>query len=213
MFVIVYNKSVIMGPMRWNRFRFQNELLETCEVEMTLLDRNDNLAPLIISKDIQILPVQGTPNPDYNPKIEFLNGPFWEFTDSAAISSYRVEPLAVDAVKNMLKAEAAAERWRKEITNVEVTVAGTAYKFPTDRDTRYVLQNALLSSTNAFNWKLSTNTWVTLTNVEIQAVLDAITSHVQGCFDWEFAKIGEIDTAETLAELDLIIIKEVAGVN
>lgn len=213
MFVIVYNKSVIMGPMRWNRFRFQNELLETCEVEMTLLDRNDNLEPLIISKDIQILPVQGTPNPDYNPKIEFLNGPFWEFTESAAISSYRVEPLAVDAVKNMLKAEAAAERWRKEITDVEVTIAGTAYKFPTDRDTRYVLQNALLSSTNAFNWKLSTNTWVTLTNVEIQAVLDAITAHVQGCFDWEFAKIGEIDNAETLAELDSIIIKEVAGVN
>lgn len=213
MFVIVYNNSVIMGPMRWNRFRFQNELLETCEVEMTLLDKNDNLEPLIISENIQILPVQGTPNPQYNPRTEFLNGPFWEFTESAAISSYRVEPLAIDAVKNMMKAEVAAERWSKEVANVEVTIKGSTYQFPTNRDTRYVLQNALLSSTNSFNWKLNTDVWVTLTNTEIQSILDAITAHVQSCFDWEFAKIGEIDAAKTLSALNKIVIKEPSGAN
>jgi hypothetical protein len=213
MFVIVHNNSVILGPMRWNRYRFENTIAEECEVQATLPDRNDSQTPITVSESVQILPVQTSPTPEYNPKIEILHGPFWEFTEAAAIASYQVLPMSIDAVKSSLKAEAAAARWRKEIGTVSITINDSEYAFSTDRDTRYVLQNALLSSINAFNWKIDGNTWVVLNNAEIQSAIDAITSHVQSCFDWEAAKVAEIDSAETLEQLDEIVITEIVGVN
>lgn len=208
MFVIVHNNYVVLGPMRWNRFRFENCLEEELETKFTLETRNDAETPVIVSDEIKILPVQGTQDPVYNPKIEMLHGPFWEFTDLVAISSYEVQPMPVEAVQSMLKEQAAAERYNREITTVDVTIAGTVYKFSTNRDTRNVIQNALTSSVSSFNWKLDRDMWVTLTNTELQAILDAITTHVQSCFDWEYSIIAAINASSTLTELDAIVIVE-----
>lgn len=206
MFVIVHNNTVVLGPMRWNRHRFENFLAEDLEINYTL--PTNNVVPITILPEVKILPVQTTPDPAHNPKIEMLYGPIWEFTDSAAISSYEVQPIAIDAVKSMLKEQVAAERYSREITAVDVTINDTVYKFSTNRDTRNVIQNALTASTSSFNWKMNRDTWVTLTNTELQAILDAITVHVQSCFDWEYSTIAAIDACTTSAELDAIVISE-----
>ncbi len=44
-----------------------------------------------------------------------------------------------DAVKNMLRINQ-TERWNKETSGVTVTISGTEYSFPTDRESRSVLQ-------------------------------------------------------------------------
>lgn len=207
MFVIVHNNYVILGPMRWNRFRFENVIEEECEVSYSLPDRNDDLSPILISDDLKILPIQGTENPEFNPKIQFLNGPFWEFTDEVAISSYRVEDLPVDAVKNMLKEQVSAERWTKENAGVTVTINNTEYKFASDKTTRSTIQQLLLTPSDT-NWKFDREVWVTFTNAELHAVLTSILDHVQECFNWEFDKFAEIDNCSTLAELDAVIIRE-----
>lgn len=208
MFVIVHNNYVVLGPMRWNRFRFQNFLKEELEFITELPSNNDAENAIFLSDEIKILAIQTTSNPTYNPKIEMLHGPMWEFTDSVAISSYEVQPIAIDAVKNMLKEQVASERYSREITTVDVTINNTVYKFSTSRDTRNVIQNALTASTSSFNWKMDRDTWVTLTNTELQAILDAITVHVQSCFDWEYSTIAAIDACTTSAELDAIVIVE-----
>lgn len=207
MFVIVYNNSVILGPMRWNRFRFENEIQEECGAPVTLADRNDDFSPVIISGEIKIIPVQGAPNPDFNPKIEFLNGPFWEFTDTEATQSYQVERLAIDAVKNMLKESVTAERWKKENSGVKVSIAGTEYSFRTDKETRVVLQNAATNLTSV-NWKHDRETWSTLSSEDVQNVLASVLTHVQSCFDWEYTKFQEIDACTTHEELDSVVIIE-----
>ena len=203
MFVIIHNNQVVLGPMRWNRFRFENFLEEEHEVSFTLPSSNTDTA-LVLSEEFKILPIQTTPNPEHNPRIEMLHGPFWEFTDTHAISSYQVEPLAFEAVKNTLKAEAATHRWNKENSTVGIIVADKECKFSTDKDTRSLLQNALTASATSFNWKLDPNSWVTLTNTELQIILDAISAHIQTGFDSEYAKIAEIDAANTLNELSSI---------
>jgi hypothetical protein len=208
MFVIVHNNSVVLGPMRWNRFRFENFLVEELETTFTLPQKNESESPIVVSDEIKILTVVGTPDPAYNPKIEILYGPFWEFTETSAISSYQVWPMSIDAVKNMLKEQTAAERYTREISGTTVKINEVDYIFSTDRDTRNVIQNALISSQASFNWKLARDMWVMLTNTELQAILDAITMHVQECFDWEFDKIVEIDSCTTLTELDAVVIKE-----
>lgn len=205
MFVIIYQNSVILGPMRWNRFRFENEIQEECEFSVTLPDVNN--APIVVSDEIIILPIQGTPTPEFNSKVEFLNGPFWEFTDSVAIMSYSVEPLEINAVKNMLKEQVTTERWNKENAGVQVTLNTISYNFPTDRETRTIFQNAILNL-DTINWKLDRETWIPLTKPDIQTILNTLLNYVQSCFDWEFTKFNEIDACTTLAELDAIVIVE-----
>ena len=203
MFVIIHNNQVVLGPMRWNRFRFENFLEEEHEISLSLPKSNTD-TPLVFSDQLKILPIQTTPNPDYNPRIEMLQGPFWQFTDTHAISSYQVESLTVEAVKNTLKAEAATHRWNRNSSSVELIVANKECKFSTDKDTINLLNNALIASATSFNWKLDPNSWVTLTNTELQIILDAISAHIQTGFDSEYAKIAEIDTATTLNELNSI---------
>lgn len=203
MFVITQNNQVVLGPMRWNRFRFENFLAEELETIATL-DTNNDSDPVTVSDDIKILPVHTTPNPAYNPKIEMLHGPLWQLTNTTATSSYIVQPINIEAVKNMLKEQTAAERYRRSIADVDVTIDGTVYKFATDKDTQNTIHRALTSSTNSLNWKINSDTWIVLTNTELQLILDAIVAYVQTCFDWEYAKMQEIDECSTHEDLDAV---------
>lgn len=207
MFVIVHNSSVILGPMRWNKNRFENVITEECEVTASLPSRNDSLSPIIVTDNVKILPIQGTPSPAFNSRIEFLNGPFWEFTDSAAIMSYRVESLSVDAVKNTLKAECAAERWRRENNGVKITIQGLEVTVDTSRGNRdiFVQKFLLMADSDTVQWKFPEG-WLALSKLELGAIVNAAAAHVQTQFDWEANKISEIDNCATLEQLDAIVI-------
>lgn len=205
MFVITQDNQVVLGPMRWNRFRFENFLAEELEINHTLPQDNNGI--ITVTDSVKIYPVQGSPDPVFNAKIEMLHGPFWQFTDTAAVSSYQVVAMPIDAVKNQLKAQVAAQRWQRENTPVEVTINGTAYRFRTDRETRNVLSHALTQG-GPINWKVDGDTWITLATADLETVLAAVMSQVQASFDWEFAKAAEISVCTTLAELDAVNIQE-----
>lgn len=213
MFVIVYNNSVILGPMRWNRFRFENTIEEDCEFSVRLPDRNDSLDPVIVSDNIKILPVQGTQNPEFNPTTEMLHGPFWEFTDSAAIASYVAQPLPIDAVKNMLKARVSAERYRKEIIGTTTAIQDVQVTVDTSRDGRniFVQKYILMNDADTVQWKFP-ETWLTLSKTELGQVVNAGVTYIQQQFDWESAKISEIDSCETMEQLAVIEIEPVQSI-
>jgi len=196
--------------MRWNRYRFENQIQEECEVSSTLPDRNDNFDAIIVSEQVKILPIQGTSDPVFNSRIEYLHGPFWEFTDKVAIQSYTVEKYNIDAVKNFLKAETSNQRWIKQnqLTSVTVGINNDSHVFSTDEKTRTALQQALLSGLESLNWKFNTDKWVTLSSADVQSALNQIITHIQTCFDWEMNKIAEIDACTTHEELDNLIIVE-----
>jgi hypothetical protein len=200
MFVIVHDNTVILGPMRWSQYKFQNTILEECEVSATLSATNDNLDPITVSDTIKILPVQGTQTPQVNPVIEMLNGPFWEFTDSVAAMSYRVESMSLDAAKNFLKVRVASDRRKKENAGIKVTLNSIEYNFDTDRETRAVLSGAA-ANTNNTNWKQNSDTWVQMTQAEVQTVLNDVLAHVQTCFDWEYTKLQDINNCTTLDQV------------
>lgn len=211
MYVITYNNQVILGPMRWNRFRFENTIQEECEVAATLQDRNDAMEPVVVSEDVKILPVQGTPDPVYNSKIQRLHGPFWQFTDVVAISSYTVEDLNIDAVKNTLKAQAAAERWNKENAAATYSLQGTTVTVDTSRDGRniFVQKFLLMGANDTVTWKFPEG-WFDLTKQELGEIVNAGATWIQDQFNWEVAKVREIDNCETLEQLDAIVITEPA---
>lgn len=205
MFVIVYNNLVILGPMRWNRKRFENEIQEECEVTTTLPDKNEN-NPIIVSDNVKILPVQPTENPPYNPRIENLHGPFWEFTDTVAISSYIAQPLPIDAVKSQLKKDCATERYKREIAGTKVTIQNTEVTIDTNRGSRdiFVQKYLLMGDTDIVQWKFPEG-WLELTKSELGLIVSAGAAHVQDQFNWESTKIVEIDSCETLEQLAVVI--------
>lgn len=207
MFVIVHNNSVILGPMRWNRFRFENVIEEECEFTVSLPNSNDQ--PIIVSDNIKILPIQGTQDPEYNSRIEFLNGPFWVFTDTVAIQSFRVESINIEAIKNTMKAQTSAVRWKKETAGIKVIIQGTEVSVTTDRGDRdiFVQKFLLMGDSETVQWKFPEG-WLVLTKADLGTIVTAGAQHVQDQFIWEAMKIAEIDACTTHAELAGIIIED-----
>jgi len=64
-----------------------------------------------------------------------------------------------------------------------------------------------MGENDTVNWKFPEG-WLTLTKVELGAAVSAGAAHIQGSFDWEKAKIEEIEAAETVEVLDAIVIVE-----
>lgn len=209
MFVIIYNNYVILGPMKWNNGRFQNVILEECEVDTTLPLRNENFEPIIINEEIKILPVQYAETPPLNSKIEMLNGPYWEFTSTHAIASYIVQPLPIDTVKGNLKNILANERWKKEIKGIKVTVQNTEVTVDTNRGTRdiFVQQYLLMGESDTVTWKFP-ETWLNLTKSDLGLIVAAGANYVKSVFEWEANLVNQIESSTTLAELDVIVIVE-----
>ena len=212
MFIIIHDNQVVLGPMRWNRFRFENFLEEEHEISTTLPDKNEN-SPVIVSDICKILPIAGSPNPDYNPRIEMLQGPFWDITDELATSSYQVASMPVDAVKNQLKALTSAERNSREAKWITQTIQGQSISIDTSKENRNSLVQKLvaIAESDIVNWKFGA-VFLTLTYNEIKDLISALDAHIQTQFDWQLNKIAEIEACETLSELDAIVIQETTGV-
>lgn len=207
MFVIVYNERVILGPMTWNARRFSEVINEECGVSTVLDLKNDNETLVVVNNDIKIYPVTGTPEPEYNPRIQYLNGPFWTYTDTHAVYSMVVEHYPIEAIRNFLRQEIADIRWKKQHSGVQVEINGTTYKFPTDPLTRISFHHYLTSGVTSVNWKVDQYTWITLTDQHISIIFNKIVEHFQNSFDWESNKNDEI-TQATLETIESIVIKE-----
>jgi len=203
LFVIVYNNSVILGPMEWKARRFSEVIDDDCEITVTLPLTNEGYYE--VNSEIKIWPVQFVNEPVYNPKIEHLHGPFYEFTDGVAYSSKQVRQIPLDAAQNFVKQDAATERWKKQNSGVKVTLNGTEYSFSSDLNTKSIFHQYITSNLDSVNWKINQDTWITLSKSDIQTIFNAIVSHVQSTYDWEATKLTEINNAthETLSNITL----------
>lgn len=208
MFVIVYDDRVILGPMRWQKFRFENTIKEDCDFTANLNMRNDNNEPVIVSDRIKILPVQGSDNPPHNPRIEILHGPFWDFSNNIATHSYQPVRISLEAAVTFLKHEVKEERKRRLLKKVPVTINQTEYMFDTSDRTITSLNHALTAQLPTINYKLDTDIWITMSPSDALNTLNTIIAYIQSCFDWELNKQNEINACTTLEQLVDIVVKE-----
>lgn len=203
-FVIVNNNNqVVFGPAEWNKYRFQTIILEELNLT-TVLAQTNFASSVIINDQVKILPVQSTPNPVFNPKTEMLNGPFWDFTNNIATSSFAVQPMAVDAIKNSLKAEIAAIRWTNQNKTITLVYNTKSYAFETGTATIATLHNAVVTGVTQLKWKVNGNEWITLTPVLIKTLLNYLIQHQQAWFNWENSVGTLIEACATQTELNLL---------
>ena len=130
--------------------------------------------------------------------------PYEDISDAqiAAIAGY-FAPMTLDEAKAAKKAEIAAARYAAEIAGV--TVGGFTVR--TDRESQALITGAALKAsqdaTYTCRWKTESG-FVTLDSATIIAVADAVRTHVQGCFDAEYAKCVLIDAAQTVEDVEAV---------
>ena len=216
MYVITHHHDydeVLLGPIEWNP-RFISSVLQS---DLDLPGR-----PNILQSDEQKVPYQIYPNvwirkvveqrEEINPKTQTHMGPYWSYPNTEenyAIAEYRATNKPLEIVKSELKEQVAAERYRKEVAGVKVTIQNTEVTVDTNRGDRdvFVQKFLLMGDTDTVDWKFP-EAWLSLSKTELGQIVAAGATHVQTCFTWELNKASEIDACTTHEELDAIVIVE-----
>lgn len=207
MYVLVSDNVVINGPRPWNYRSFQNTLREELDINVQLpVTKTDGLA-IDIATGVRILAVTQVTT-EFNPKIEFLHGPFWDFSNDIATASYQVHNLDIATVKSNLKNNIAATRYQREISGCICVLQNINVTVDTSRDGRniFVQKYLLMTDNDTIEWKFP-EAWLTITKAELGEVVLCGATHIQDQFAWEATKSAEIDAATTLSELDAIVLE------
>ena len=132
-----------------------------------------------------------------NTPIPMQPAPYYELVDGEWVAD-------LDAAKAAKKAEIAAARYVAEVAGV--TVGGVVVR--TDRESQALITGAALTATQdaaySCTWK-SESGFVTLDAATVLAVADAVRTHVQTCFDTEYAKCAQIDAAQTVEDVEVVV--------
>ena len=208
MYVLTHKNRVLAGPMDWNRAIFDGNL-EKLKIMVTLPRVAPEELPLVIDADTVIYSVEFN-EPEYNKKISYLEGPYWTYENNRAIAGYLVKDQPIDSVRANLKLQAADVRWSKETAGTTLTIQDTAVTVDTARGSRdiFVQKYLLMTDSDVVTWKFP-EAWLTLTKSDLGTVVAAGAAHVQSAFAWEKQISDEIDSADTLAALDAIVIAPV----
>jgi hypothetical protein len=193
---------VHLGPMNWRPRFFQSCLRDDLEIEFNVPLSNDTNEAIIINEIARIIPVIDIGlTSEYNPKIQRLVGPKYNFFETYAELYHDVEDKPIEVVREELKPIVAANRYRYEILGITVNIQDKDISILTTREDRGLYLQAYQLGKDGINWKFG-NEFLTLSNDDLGIIVQDIANHVQNAFDWEANKIQEIDNTTTLSELN-----------
>lgn len=208
MYAIISNGNIIQTLLKWNPRMISSILQEELELDIKVHFPDEANVPWIINEETKIFQVREI-KPEYNPKIEELTGPNWEITEDLAIANYEVKPLILQIAKANLIQQLSSERKSREIKDIKVTVKGQEVTVSTDRESRAVYSSKILSIGDLTAYWKFPETWMEITKSDLEIIISEIDKVVQAAFDWEFAKLNEIENAADHISVDTIIMKEV----
>lgn len=207
MYVLVHKNKVLVGPMKWHPSMFAGAL-KKLGLDLGIPRYAPRSLPLTLDYDTKIYHVQMT-HVQHNPRIEYLEGPIWDFSSGTAVANYIVRAKSLDLVRGDLKAQAAKARWQKENLMSEITVKGTKVRVSISRESRANL--SLLISTAAdsdiIKWKSNNGVWFDLTKAELQQVARDVNNKVQELYTEEHTinnLIANAADSQELAEIEII---------
>lgn len=216
-YVLVHNGNVVLGPFQWSYTRFQNVIFEDYGLEVQLPREMTPDTPYLVNQDKNLWIYTARPgeNIPHNPRIEIHHGPFWNFNSRYAEYYYRPERMHLDAAKNLLLQELAAERYRREVAGTKVVVGAGEVNVDTSRDGRatFIQRYTVMGAGEVVDWKFPTG-WIALTKEELGQIVAAAAAHVQACFDWERTTAEQINQCITHEQLlDITVVEPAAAPN
>jgi hypothetical protein len=207
MYILSYKNRVIAGPIDWNAGMF-TYALESVGIQKLVPSFAPAELPLTINADTKISECTLV-YPEYNKKIQYIHGPFWDFSKDVVVGTFEVKETPLELIQNDLKAIVAAERYKNETDGAKITIQNKEVSIDTTRGARdiFAQKYLLMADNETVNWKFPEG-WLTLTKAELGQIVNAAVAHIQSKFDWEKSKSAEIDAATTGAQLDAIVLTE-----
>jgi hypothetical protein len=208
---LIHNNSLELGPMGFN-VRYINSELEDLEVEERISPQSYTNIPIHFSDGLtHLLPIEKVV-PENDPKYHNIGNFGWEIIKENDIPvkvllTYPIADKTLEEVKNIRKQEVSPVRREKENTIITLTINGTEVEVSTSREERLLLASKLAASPGPHNFKFK-NTWLEITTAELQYILNQIDIKVQEAFDWELAKLQEIDSCNTIDDVYAVVIRE-----
>lgn len=211
-YAIVHKGRVIVGPLAWAQKYFTDVLKIRHRITASIPGKAPDELPYVIDENTKIHAVEEN-KPEVDLMTQYHYGPLWDLTGDVAIASYEVREQAIEDARNNFRALAAHERYKKEVAGTKVTIQDTEVSVDTTREGRAAIiqKHTLLVDGETANWKFPEG-WLTLTKLDLAAVVTAADAYVQGVFDWEKSINDQIDAATTAEELHAIEIETTQAV-
>ena len=192
MYALINGQELLLGPIAFNYRMINSVLEEELEVEFRVTSQDYQNVPITFTEDIKILPARND-IPEYDPRFQSVAQTSHTITDTEVVFGYGVGDKTLEQIKGEYKAGVAPERWNKENTTVTVTINGKEITVSTSRDNRLALVSKLLSGDGPYNFKFNDGVWEEISKTDLETILTEIDDVVQAAFDWELAKLAEID--------------------
>jgi len=205
MYALINGQELLLGPVAFNYRMINSVLEEELEVDFRVTSQDYQSVPLSFTEDIKILPARNEV-PEHDPRFQTVSQTSHKITDTEVIFYYGVSDKPLEQIKAEYKAAVAPERWNKENIIVTVTINDKDITVSTSRDNRLSLVSKLLSSDGPYNFKFNDGVWVEISKTDLQTILTAIDTVVQAAFDWELAKLAEIDSCVNGEEVYAVVI-------
>ena len=208
---LIHNNSLELGPMGFN-VKYINADLEELEVEERISPQSYKDLPIHFSDGLtHLLPLERVV-PEHNPKYQNVGNFTWEIIeeDNTPVKvriTYEIGDKTLEEVKALRRQEVSPYRKEKENTIISVNINGNSVQVSTSREERLMLASKLSAAPGPHNYKFA-NAWLEITTEELQYILNQIDVKVQEAFDWELAKLQEIDACETIDDVYAVVIRE-----
>ena len=214
MYALVNGQELLLGPIAFNYRMINSALEEELEVDYRVTSQDYQNVPIVITEDIKILPARNE-IPEFDPRFQTASQTSHTITDTEVVFVYTVSDKPLEQIKDEYKAGVKPERQRRENTIVEVTINNSTITVSTDRENRLALIAKYVAGPGPHNFKFDNGVWLEITTEDLQTIIQAVDVKVQEAYDWELAKIAEIDACETkeaVYEVEIVPPVEMPGV-
>lgn len=212
MFALVNGQELLLGPIAFNYRLINASLEEDLEIDYRVKSSDYSQVPIQITDEVKILSARNE-IPDFDERFESINLSYHEIADNEVIFYYVKSEKTLEEVKQEYKTNISPERWNREHTTISLTINERDIRVSTSRENRLALITKLLSGDGPYNFKFDNGTWMEVTKETLQYVITQIDLKVQEAFDWELAKITEIDACETKESVYEVDISNPISVN
>jgi len=208
---LIHNNSLELGPMGFN-VKYINADLEDLEVEERISPQSYTDLPIHFSDGLtHLLPIEKV-IPENDPKYHNIGNLTWEIIEEDGTPvkvrfTYAIGNKTLEEVKALRKQEVAPYRREKENTTITLDINGTSVQVSTSREERVLLASKLSAAPASCNYKFLSG-WLEVNTENLQYIVSEIDKVVQAAFDWELAKLQEIDACETIDEVYGVIVRE-----
>jgi hypothetical protein len=206
-YALIHNNRIQVGPRNWNYYFFL-EYLEDENLSMEELPRRAP-AEAVITNNWKILPVTDVVFPEnLNYTYEELVGPFWTIHDDYIAGTYNRKDREIPSIRGDLKNTVAANRYAVETGNLEYTFGdGETVGIYTEREERMIYLNTLSvlpdGETTPFKFK-DGKFRSAVTKAELAEIVTLGMIHIRSAFEWEAAKVIEIEALNTVEDLKAV---------